>query len=626
MRSPKILSAVFFTLILALAAGLRLLWLDAGWFGVDQARDISWAEAIASGTDFPWAGPAMRNRIRLGATYYWFWAVPAFLSSSAIVSYAYAGLLGVLAVAGTARLAGRVGGRGAALFAAAWLATSPIAVIDSRIAWAPAALPVVTVLFYLAVLRVQEAPRVGRVAWLFFLAAAATQLHLSALSLFLVAAWVLLRERRALGLAGLVAAGGGAFLPLAPMGLALLKPLPATTAVAATARSLTGRFGDLLLHTGRVLEGFAPLAGERPALVSWWILAESGAFVLLVVMALLAALSVLHPETPKPRRDGVLALLLGFFVAIFFVAFLPAEAWYYYLDIALVPGAVLVGVVLARLSRTRVVAGVFVLLILVRAAGLFWWIGDAQARGTVAMNLEWMRLGGVRSEAAELRARIPTVATRRRVVEILEDDLGIPLSRVFQDVHGSGFSDLVSDNGFFVHRMGGQRADTGLSALILHRGDVPDAWVGGMARRSAGPLVVLAYEPLLDLGAARLEGCGAGATIPPRVALEPLAYGRGELRRQHWPCADPVLVVPMRRGHASGAVRVIAQVSGAAELVSLSSDPPGHSLSRVLPGVSAGILQATLPAEIRIRLRVEGPADLDLFELHGGALGAVPSP
>ena len=91
-------------LLLALAAALRLWHLDAGWFGVDQARDATWAERIASGTAWPVAGPQMRNRVRLGATYYFFWALPALVADSPLAGYAFAALLGTAAVAGAGLL------------------------------------------------------------------------------------------------------------------------------------------------------------------------------------------------------------------------------------------------------------------------------------------------------------------------------------------------------------------------------------------------------------------------------------------------------------------------------------------------------------------------------------------
>ena len=53
-----------------LSAALRLVALDSGWFGVDQARDIAWAERIASGAGHPAAGPLMGNRFHLGSLYY----------------------------------------------------------------------------------------------------------------------------------------------------------------------------------------------------------------------------------------------------------------------------------------------------------------------------------------------------------------------------------------------------------------------------------------------------------------------------------------------------------------------------------------------------------------------------
>ncbi|MEW6273037.1 MAG: hypothetical protein AB1689_27480, partial [Thermodesulfobacteriota bacterium] len=156
--------------MLLLAALLRLWHLEAGWFGVDQARDLAWAERIASGGPLPSVGPLMRGRFHLGALYYWFWAAPALVSTAPLAAYAFAALLGTGAVLATWWLARTLAGPVAALVAAAWLAASPIAVIDARIAWAPAALPPWTALLLLVATAFLAAPSTPRAAALLLVA------------------------------------------------------------------------------------------------------------------------------------------------------------------------------------------------------------------------------------------------------------------------------------------------------------------------------------------------------------------------------------------------------------------------------------------------------------------------
>ena len=68
--APAAGGRVALLLILLLAAFLRLLAIDAGWFGVDQARDLAWAASIVSGEELPHVGPLMRGRVHLPGPLY----------------------------------------------------------------------------------------------------------------------------------------------------------------------------------------------------------------------------------------------------------------------------------------------------------------------------------------------------------------------------------------------------------------------------------------------------------------------------------------------------------------------------------------------------------------------------
>src|SRR5262249_11546477 len=77
------------------------------------------------------------------------------------------------------------------------------------------------------------------------------------------------------------------------------------------------------------------------------------------------------------------------------VAARPGEAWYYYLDTVLVPGAVLLGLVLAGMEPSRRGGvGVALLVMVLHGAVLAWWIGMVHAAGVIPADLDYLRLGG----------------------------------------------------------------------------------------------------------------------------------------------------------------------------------------------------------------------------------------
>ena len=597
-----------------LAAALRLVALDSGWFGVDQARDIAWAERIASGAGHPAAGPLMRNRFHLGALYYEFWAIPAHLANGPLAVYAFAALLGVAAVCLTWLLARRLAGPRAALAAAALLATSPVAVIDARIAWAPAALPAWSAVLLVAATAFVRAPSRSRAAVLLFVAAFGTQLHVAAAPLALVAGVIVLLQARTLGLGGLALAAGAGALPLLPMVAALGTPVPQVVVPSLPIDPREHRLGDLLLLAPRVLTGLAPAA--PPMLVRTWLPVEA----VIGGAMLLAALVLLLRPSRGTEAAGVRLVSSFFWAGVAAVLLLPAEAWYYYLDTTLVPGAVLLGVAAGTL-RGRLLPPVLTATVTARTVLLAWWIQLAAGNGYVLANLDWLRLGGARPAEPDARARLLSVATKAAAADAIVRGAGIGLDRAWTDVHGSAFADLDTDNGYFLRRAARDAPVASgdapaRSALVSYAGELPGAWLAGFAPPGlAGPLEIRAYTPTLDRASAELRDCTG--TLPEARAPEPLAYGAGERALPVWSCASPSVTVPAHGAGEGTVVRVLARADGAARVVGLTSDPAGAPLVSDAPGAGTGVELPAGGGAVTVRLDVSGPARLDLYELHG---------
>ena len=603
-----------------LAAVLRLTHVDAGWFGVDQARDVTWAELIASGQAFPSLGPLMRNRFHLGVTYYYFWSLPAFFATDPLAAYVYAAVLGTATVALVWVLTRTLCGVPAALAATALFATSPVAVIDARIAWAPAALPFWSALLLLAVTSFLRRPSTARAALLLFTAALGTQLHLAAVPLALVAGAVVLGQLRSLTWRGVLVAAVVGALPLLPMLIGLAEPVPQVTAAEVAVDPRAHRLHDILLLVPRLLEGLS--AADASSLTGAWLLIEGAA----VAAALAAALYVILRPPIAARAPALRVVSLLFLSSVAAVALLPAEAWYYYLDTGLVPAAVVLGATWQALRWRRAALWLLCGVVLGRTLLLGWWIHTAAASGYVSANLDFLRLGGARPEPREARARLLDVATKTTATQILARDLRVPLERTWHDVHGSGFSDLDTDNGFFLRRAAGGQGtqaagssspDPGNSAVIFYRGDFPETWLERLGpARLAGPLEIRPYRAALDLGAASVVGCGDGR-LPLQEPPAPLAYGSGEPVRPHWPCTEPRIEVPVGALAPDVALRVFARVDGAGHVLDVVAEPPGTPVTSTAPGAGVGIELAHGPARLVVRLAIDGPARLDLYELHG---------
>jgi len=608
-------------LILVAAGALRLWHLDAGWFGVDQARDAAWAESIASGGPWPDAGPAMRNRVRLGSTYYFFWAIPALVVDSALAGYAFAALLGTFAVAGAAALAWSVAGPTAGLAALLWLGFHPAAVIDSRVAWAPAAVPAVCVLFLWAGRRLLRRPGRLNAGLVGLVSAFATQLHLAAAALLPVAAGTLLSRVQRIGRAGLAIAAGAAALVLLPMLAAIRQPIPAlpaaaeTTAPVAAVSPYANRLLDFLFVVPRFLAGLTRPYEVLPSAARVWIPLE-----IVATLAPLAAVVWLALRTRDVREPGTLRLVLATFVATTAIPLaLPTEVWCYYLDGRFVAGAIAVGVAVA-MSRRPWMLVALALIAVCRTVLLAWWVGSAATTGWIPANLDYLRVGGARPEHPSARAKLLTVATKREMADVVVDTIGAVDRPLRWEMHGVGVEDFDTDNGYFLLRESreqGEPATTGRDVLLLPLQQVPPSWVDGFAgRTSLGPLAVLEYVAVLHPETGDVEGCATGP-VPAPPLPSPTDYGTGEPRRTAWPCKDPVVRVPFGPSPDGIAVRVFPRVSGPGRAKILSIDPPVEVFGSGVPFLGRGVVLPRSGGEMRLQLEVDGPATLDLVELHG---------
>ena len=465
---------VLAALLLALGAGLRCWRLDLGWFGIDQARDVQTALDIAAGRDFPVVGPTMRRVTSLGALYHYVWTLPQLASDDPLASYRFAAGLGVATLVAAWFLARRWWGPRAAIVALAVLATLPIAVIDGRVAWAPAALPPAAT----ALLALFAAPATpARLAVLGAMLGVAVQLHL-AMTAWVVAAAVLVLARRpspgalVAGLAGGTATGfPAAYAALAnaghDAGLATLPgrgPLPDVVARLAAVWRLEWRVPAAFWQ-------WADAPAPLPAVTC-------GLAALVTTAALLGCVRAAGRGLRGDRPAA--ALVVAGACQLGLVVLLPGEAWYYYLD-ALLPVAALA-------------AGVLV----------------AAAPG-----------------------RLLTLGVKRDLAALLAADPA-PFADRWESIHGPAVDDATGDNGFWLARAAAPSgaAPPPRHAVLWYRDD-PSAPAQATSRFTivdVGPLRVARYRPAIVYTSCR-DADGAPAPVPIRVLPAPRRYGDGTIAR-----------------------------------------------------------------------------------------------
>ncbi|HYC22448.1 MAG TPA: hypothetical protein VEI94_07090, partial [Candidatus Bathyarchaeia archaeon] len=391
-----------------------------------------------------------------------------------------------------------------------------------------------------------------------------------------------------------------------------------------------------------LIEGLSSPAARRPRFVGPALLVEAALLPLAALLALISLVSAVRRAAREPQSrtedHGALACSAALVSAsavllacLAVVALLPAEAWYYYLDPTLVTGAVVLGAALGRGRRWGGVGlGLLLAVAVLQAGVVVWWLGQVHPSGLVSANMDYLRLGGPRAVAPEARARILTLAVKQQAAAVLTDRFGITGDRLWRDVHGVGFADLDTDNGFLLERAsraahgasrGRDPAAIGDGALVVYRGDFPALWTARLpAPITAGPLDLYRYRRTLADAGAVIENCG-GVAPPPRPLPDPRRYGFGEPSRPSWPCREPVVRIPIEQLEPPDGVtvRVLARLDGAGRVVGVTSEPPGEPLVSAAPGAGMGVELPPAVRAVRVALALDGPATLDVYELQGAA-------
>jgi len=613
--------------LVATGALLRLVALDLGWFGIDQARDVATALDVAAGLDAPTIGPTMRRVVRLGAGYYYFWAVPYLVSRDPLAGYWFAAGLSIAAMLGVSVLARRLWGTSAGLLTLAFAATHPVWVIDGRVAWAPAALPAVGVLLLWLLL----APGTGalsarRAAFVGALLGLAVQLHLAMVAWVLAVALVLLLERPPLRVVLAGAAGG------------LVVGFPALAALAigsAHDGGLGGLASANALDVGSRLRGVLSVGWRVPTALSRWSdveVAAVGGTWLAVAATIMTALALGGLGRLVWRRSASRAARLVLALSCTgggLVLALPGEAWWYYLDGLLPVAALAAGAIALPDTERPGRGGASALAVALAAAGasivlaaeLAGFLYQVDRHGYLAVEPRLLTLDARPGDDAAVPGRMLSVRWQRAFAEYAARSGG-PFATRWQRLHGPALGDVAGDNGFWLRWALGEddRALDGheetATHLVVWYDDAPVVpalatvrAAGLIELQSIGPLRVARYVSAIDYASCR--SAAGPVEVPIRVVPHPKRYGDGRPERPrnlptHLECA-------LRPG--STPVRVVAQLDGPGT-VRLSS---GGTASRVGAQATLCIDRTTRLERVAIEISSpeEGTTALDLYDVPG---------
>ena len=170
------------TVVVALAAFLRLHALDLVEFKLDEATAVDRARRLLDGV-WPTVGLTSSTGALNPPLFVYLIAIPLAVHDSPLAATAFVGVLAVVAVALTYIVLRPRFGLLAALSASAYLATAPWAVLYGRKIWAQDALPIIDVLLLWCLLIVLERHRARAVLLVPVLVCLAFQLNFSALAL-----------------------------------------------------------------------------------------------------------------------------------------------------------------------------------------------------------------------------------------------------------------------------------------------------------------------------------------------------------------------------------------------------------------------------------------------------------
>ena len=137
-----------FVILALLAFYFRIYHAPLGWFIHDSARDMRFAQTIASGKTYPLLGPTAGGIFYLGPFYYYLLSIPLFFTKNITGPYYFIALLNALSVVLTYFFVKKYFNTKLAIVSSLLYATFPFAIITGRNMWNPALLPTFNILFF----------------------------------------------------------------------------------------------------------------------------------------------------------------------------------------------------------------------------------------------------------------------------------------------------------------------------------------------------------------------------------------------------------------------------------------------------------------------------------------------
>lgn len=615
--------------LVVLGAVLRLWRPELGWFGVDQARDVATGLGIADGSLLPHVGPTMRRVLHLGASYYYFWAIPYLVSADPLAGFRFAGILAALAMALTWLVARRVWGPLAGIVTLAVAALQPVWVIDGRVLWSPAALPfAAAVILVLLLAGEMRGRRAGRDPWTPLRASAlgavlglVVQLHLSMVVWVpTVTALVLADRPSRRSLLGFVVGGLASGAP-ALIALASREASDggvASVAVRAAVPSWGGRLVAIWMLPARVLDAFG---------------ADVGVLVLAAtaVLGACTVVGIVRLAVAALGGDRVgRTIVLVFAAPIVAATVLPGESWYYYLDGVLPVAALAAGAAVAPVASTATVVarlrmGTAVIALVaacVLGESVARWLRAVASHGYMDVAPAGLSLDGVPGRDAATPGRLLTAGVKRAVAEAAAST-GADYPTLWQRVHGPAFGDVTGDNGFWLsfatrHATGTpDRRHVG----VWYRDDPEAAGLVHGARedavdvRAIGPLVLALYQPTIEYAGCRTAD--GPIAVPIRVRPDPLRYGDGTTAL---PPALPASCTCPRAvsSHVARVAALLGRVDAGAVSLAAPDAVPEAAGWRTSVCVSA----ATAAVTVTVAREPGRVSDLDVYDVpFGGCPG-----
>jgi 4-amino-4-deoxy-L-arabinose transferase-like glycosyltransferase len=184
---------VMLSIIVCLAAWLRLGWIGVNSFGFDEARVSDMALQMVREGQFAALGMQSSTGVPNFPALIWLIGLPYFFSTNPLVATWFIGLLNLIALAGIWWLARAAWGSAAGLVTALLFATSPYLVFYSRNIWSQNLLAPLAIFWAVAAMEgIRKAD--GRWLGLFmFLTGFTAQVHIAGVILVPVSLWIIIR-------------------------------------------------------------------------------------------------------------------------------------------------------------------------------------------------------------------------------------------------------------------------------------------------------------------------------------------------------------------------------------------------------------------------------------------------